>query len=101
MRKNFALVMFDLPMVTKKEHRDYACFVKQLKSDGYSMKKKSIYVKHLRGITATAEERRIRGYVPSGSVFFLTISYRTFCNMITLSGSDFDIDFLCNPIINL
>jgi CRISPR-associated protein Cas2 len=40
-------VMFDLPVVTKVQRREYAQFRKKLQSKGFTMLQYSVYAKHL------------------------------------------------------
>ena len=46
-RVMWLFVMFDLPVVTKDQRRDYSRFRKRLQSKGFTMLQFSVYAKHL------------------------------------------------------
>lgn len=39
------ILFFDLPAITKKDHREYAKFVKLIKKEGFFMMQESVYTK--------------------------------------------------------
>ncbi len=77
------LVMFDLPVDTKRARRDYTRFRKHLLKDGFTMMQFSVYIRH----TASRENadvhvRRVEMWIPDdGEVRILQITDKQFERM--------------------
>jgi CRISPR-associated protein Cas2 len=81
-------VMFDLPVLTREQRRDYAQFRKKLQSKGFTMLQYSVYAKHLP--TEDAAEP-LKDHVkaalpPKGQVRVLAVTDRQFSRMEVYFG---------------
>jgi CRISPR-associated protein Cas2 len=83
-----SLLMFDLPVETANQRREYRKFVKFLKKEGFIMFQESIYVKlsiNESGVKLLKE--RIKCMLPSkGLVSMITVTEKQFQNMDFLQG---------------
>jgi CRISPR-associated protein Cas2 len=79
------LVMFDLPVVTKQERRQYTKFRHFLLDEGFEMSQFSVYMRLCRGKEQVeARTRRIERNLPSaGKVHILSITDKQFENIVT------------------
>lgn len=82
-RSMWVVVMFDLPVDTKKARRDYALFRNFLLEDGFTMMQYSVYTRHCASQeNADVHIARIEGAVPpDGEVRVLTLTDRQFERM--------------------
>ena len=82
------LVLFDLPVIEKKERKDAAKFRNFLLDNGFSMVQFSIYTKVLSGIDACQRYYRlIESNLPkSGKVDILTITDKQYGNIKSYIG---------------
>ena len=82
------LVLFDLPVVSKAERRDYTLFRKFLINDGYDMVQYSIYGRILNGEDALEKhmKRLVINLPPKGSVRCLSVTEKQFAGMKMLVG---------------
>jgi CRISPR-associated protein Cas2 len=82
------IVFFDLPILTKKERRQYTIFRKYLLELGFIMVQKSVYSKIT--LNRTGMETVLRSLrhnkPPSGNVQILTVSERQYQNIEYLVG---------------
>jgi CRISPR-associated protein Cas2 len=72
----WVISLFDLPVQTPKQRKDYSRFRKDLLEDGFTMMQFSVYSRHCASME-NAEvhvERMIRRLPPEGEVRFLTIT---------------------------
>ena len=83
------MVLFDLPVQTKKQRRVAAKFRKFLVDDGYLMLQFSVYARICRGQDAVAKHsRRLGNALPDeGSVRSLQFTDAQFARMKTLVGT--------------
>lgn len=74
------ILFFDLPAVTKRDHREYAKFVKTIKSKGFAMLQESVYTKlSINETTVDATIRDLkRALPPDGSISCLTVTENNF-----------------------
>lgn len=83
-----SLLMFDLPVETANQRREYRRFIKFLKKEGFIMFQESIYVKlsiNESGVKLMKE--RLKAHVPSkGLVSMITITEKQFQNIDFLQG---------------
>ena len=82
------MLFFDLPSVTKKEHRDYARFVKMIKKKGFVMLQESVYTKlalNASVVNSTLIEVR-KNLPPNGCVSVLTITETQFGSIEHMLG---------------
>ncbi len=77
------VVMFDLPVDTKKAKRNYVRFRKQLLRDGFTKMQFSIYTRHCTSQeNADVHVQRVTGWVPDdGEVRVLTITDKQYERM--------------------
>ena len=77
------VVMFDLPVDTKKAKRNYVRFRKQLLRDGFTKMQFSIYTRHCTSPeNADVHVQRVTGWVPDdGEVRVLTITDKQYERM--------------------
>lgn len=80
--------MFDLPMLTSKDRREYRKFRKYLITNGFLMLQESIYSKlALNGTVANTVTRNVEENIPeSGLVQMLTVTEKQFSKMTYLVG---------------
>lgn len=92
-----SLLMFDLPVETAKDRREYAKFVKFLKKQGFVLFQKSIYCKlSVNEAAAKATEKTVKGNLPkNGVVSLLTLTENQFNSISYLLG-DYETDVLTN-----
>ncbi len=83
------IVMFDLPVTTKKKQKEAALFRKNLEKDGFVMHQFSVYMRYCASLeSAQAHQKRVRSFVPEfGRVSILTITDRQYATMINIWGS--------------
>lgn len=82
------IVFFDLPMVKKKERREYVKFRKYLLKQGFIKNQFSVYSKITLNNTATeAVIRNLRSNLPEkGNIQVLTVSEKQFQNIQYMLG---------------
>lgn len=98
------IIFFDLPSVTKTDHREYTKFVKFIKSKGLCMFQESVYTKLCLNETVVKSTMKdIKKNVPrSGYVSILTLSENQFASIETLIGAiKTDVINTDSKIINL
>ena len=98
------IIFFDLPSVTKTDHREYTKFVKFIKSKGFCMFQESVYTKLCINETVVKSTMKdIKKNVPrSGYVSILTLSENQFASIETLIGAiKTDVINTDSKIINL
>lgn len=95
------LVMFDLPVETKKERRDYSQFRKFLISDGYIMLQYSVYCRFcLNGFDVDKNIDRVKkNFHESGNIRILTVTENQFENMVLVAGSQREEEKLTDSMI--
>ena len=82
------LVLFDLPVKTKKQRHDATAFRNFLLKDGYHMLQYSVYVRVCNGVDAVQKHRaRLCGHLPDdGAVRFLVITEKQYASIEILLG---------------
>ncbi len=82
------IVMFDMPVKTKEQKKEYSQFRKKLLVNGYEMLQYSIYVRFLRSHFDTKKHiQRLEKIKPKGGdIIILQVTDHQYENMITLSG---------------
>lgn len=82
------IVFFDLPSVTKTDHREYSKFIKFIKSKGFAMLQESVYTKScLNETVVAATMKELKGHIPrSGMVSVLTITEKQFNSIENILG---------------
>lgn len=82
------IAMFDLPVLTKEDRRNYADFRKMLLREGFSQLQYSVYARFLPSEDAAEGYRRRMkfGLPPEGQVRLLTITDRQFGKMEVFLG---------------
>ena len=82
-------VMFDLPVVSKKERKDAALFRKNLEKDGFTMHQFSVYIRYCGSLeSAQVHIRRVKSMIPEkGHVSVLSITDKQYSNIIHIWGS--------------
>ncbi|MCD3245744.1 CRISPR-associated endonuclease Cas2 [Clostridium botulinum C] len=83
------LVFFDLPVVKKEDRKEYQNFRRFLLNDGYIMIQYSVYSRICNGIDGANKHiiRLKRNLPPKGSVRYLQITEKQYCEMKFLVGS--------------
>jgi CRISPR-associated protein Cas2 len=91
------LLFFDLPSVSKADHRDYNKFLKLLKKNGFAMMQESLYSKlTINQTVADATMGLIRKNLPKdGLVSVLIITEKQFSSIQQLLG-----EISCDVIMN-
>ena len=82
------LVFFDLPVITKKQRKNYATFRKFLVKDGYNMLQYSVYCRITRNHDDAQKHinRLCRNLPPEGSVRVMLITEKQYGAMEVLVG---------------
>ena len=82
-------VMFDLPVMNKKERKDAALFRKNLEKDGFTMHQFSVYIRYCGSLeSAQVHIRRIKSITPEkGHVSVLSITDKQYSNIIHIWGA--------------
>lgn len=83
------MCMFDLPVETKKEQREYRKFRKKLIQEGFCMLQYSVYVRTCPNRDYVhAIEKRLQSELPSsGNIRLVTITEKQYNDMIFLVGT--------------
>lgn len=86
----WVMVMFDLPVVTKKDRKNYTEFRKRMLKDGFTMFQFSAYLRHCPSReNADVHVKRIKKNLPSkGHVGILTITDKQFGMMQIYYGRE-------------
>ena len=87
-RTLWTIVLFDLPVKTKKDRKEYAKFRKSLQKDGFELFQFSTYMRHsFSRENAEVHKRRVRyALPPKGKVGILTITDKQFGLMELYEG---------------
>lgn len=82
------ILFFDLPSVTKTDHKEYAKFIKLIKSKGFIQLQESVYSKlSLNESVANASISEIKKHLPrEGMVSVLTLTETQFASMEHILG---------------
>ena len=88
LRSMWVISLFDLPVQTRKNRKDYARFRKDLLEDGFTMMQFSVYSRHCASIenADVHVERMGKQLPPEGEVRFLTITDKQFGRIRTFWG---------------
>lgn len=92
------LVLFDLPMETNMEKRQYTQFRKVLLNDGFTMVQYSIYMRFCRNaVDADKHIARIQQLTPNkGNIRVLCVTEKQYENMILIIGEKSPSEVLVN-----
>lgn len=84
-----SILMFDLPVVTATQRKNYRKFVKFLKKTGFIMFQESIYIKlSINEASVTSLKKTIEANLPKeGLVSMITVTERQFGNMDHFIGT--------------
>ena len=82
------MVLFDLPVLTKKDRKEYAKFRKALLKDGFNLFQFSTYIRHsFSRENAEVHKKRVKfALPPKGKVGILTITDKQFGLMELFEG---------------
>ncbi|MCD4829638.1 MAG: CRISPR-associated endonuclease Cas2 [Candidatus Cloacimonetes bacterium] len=82
------VLMFDLPVDTKRARKDYTVFRKNLLKDGFTMMQFSVMTRHCpTEENAEVHRKRVRGFLPpDGEVRILTFTDKQFGRMQVFNG---------------
>lgn len=91
------ILFFDLPSVSKSEHREYAKFIKMIKSKGFCMLQESVYTKlALNESIVISTMKEIKSKLPKeGMISVLTITEKQFSSIEHILG-DVNTDVIVN-----
>ena len=83
------LVMFDLPVISKKERKDAALFRKNLEKDGFTMHQFSVYIRYCGSLeSAQVHIKRVKSFTPEkGHISVLSITDKQYSNIIHIWGA--------------
>lgn len=100
-RRGVLFVIFDLPMNTASERKQYTVFRKSLIRSGYVYFQKSVYVKLLRNISsASSEIIKVESFAPdAGEVQTLTMNLNVFHTLYTVRGLGFRVSDFSDDIV--
>jgi CRISPR-associated protein Cas2 len=82
------MLFFDLPAVTKKDHREYSKFIKLIKTNGFSMMQESVYTKlALNESVVNLTLKTLKDNLPkNGVISLLTITEKQFNDIDLILG---------------
>ncbi len=82
------VLFFDLPSITKKDHREYSKFIKHIKSLGFCMYQESVYTKLcLNETVVNMTLKNVKDKLPKdGFVSILTLTEKQFSSIECLVG---------------
>lgn len=88
------VVMFDLPVQTKKQRKTASSFRKLLLDVGFSMVQLSVYAKYKpTGSSGISAIRKVKANIPKGGmVRLLEVTDKQWTTMLRFSGGDVDDD---------
>ncbi len=74
------MVLFDIPVVSKKQRKAATTFRKRIMADGFTMFQYSIYVRHCPSVeNANVHIKRVKGLLPDeGHVVMMTVTDKQF-----------------------
>ena len=83
------LVMFDLPVLSKKERKEAALFRKNLEKDGFTMHQFSVYIRYCGSLeSAQVHIKRVKSFIPEkGHISVLSITDKQYSNIIHIWGA--------------
>jgi CRISPR-associated protein Cas2 len=86
----WVIAMYDLPILSEEQRRDYARFRKDLMNDGFSMMQYSVYQRHCASTeNADVHIGRVQTTLPpEGEVRVLVITDKQFEKIVTFWGKD-------------
>ena len=99
-RKGVILLMFDLPMVTDTDRREYYHFRKNLKRNGFLQLQESCYLKLIRNIVNMESSIQIlKDSMPAcGNVSVLPMTLMDFKKMECIKGDPFNMPYFTDDI---
>lgn len=102
-RRGVIFVVFDLPVKTADERKQYTRFRKGLKHSGYSFFQKSVYIKLLRNTSSASNEiKKVDAIAPiAGEVQVLSLNMKSFRSLFAVRGSGFNITEFSDDVIFL
>lgn len=82
------LVMFDLPVTTKKERKHATVFRKNLEKEGFVMHQFSVYIRHCGSLeSAQVHIKRVKTLSPDiGHISIISITDKQYSNIINIWG---------------
>lgn len=92
------ILFFDLPAVTKSDHREYSKFIKVLKLNGFSIMQESVYTKlALNESVVNLTMKNIKEKLPkNGVISVLTITEKQFNDIELVLG-----EICCDTVISM
>ncbi len=92
-----SILFFDLPAVTKTDHREYAKFIKFIKSKGFVMLQESVYTKlSINETVMDATMKEVKANLPKdGMISVLTVTEKQFAAIEQVLG-EMNIDVVIN-----
>ncbi len=84
------ILLFDLPMLTKTDKRNYTRFRKALIKDGFSMIQFSAYMRFCKNaFDADKHITRVKGFAPNrGNIRILNVTEKQYEGMVLVIGSE-------------
>lgn len=92
------IVLFDLPMQTNGEKREYQHYRKLLLEDGFQMLQFSVYIRFCKNIQdASKHTARVSALTPKkGNIRILSITEKQFEDMILVIGEKIPSEYIVN-----
>lgn len=102
-REAVLMILFDLPVKTKKQRRDYRRFRGAMLKQGFTMLQESVYFKILSNVSSYASQRlELSRYKPrTGNIQFLSIPLNSFLKMDAMVGASFDFNKCLAPVLRI
>lgn len=102
-RQRFLLLLFDLPVKTRRNRSAYRRFKKLLKQDGYIQLQKSIYLKTIRNyISIPAEAGKLKSYVSSDcDIKLIPLTFSSMGKVLNICGEPWPFEELGKEMVVL
>ena len=100
-RRGVIFIIFDLPVQTVNERRQYAKFRKSILRSGYVFFQKSVYVKLLRNISSADNEiQKIDDLAPdAGEIQTITMNLNVFRTLHAVRGVEFHLSDFADDVV--
>ena len=100
-RRGVIFIIFDLPVQTVNERRQYAKFRKSILRSGYVFFQKSVYVKLLRNISSADNEiQKIDDLAPdAGEIQTITMNLNVFRTLHAVRGAEFHLSDFADDVV--
>ena len=100
-RKGVLLIMYDLPMLTGEDRKEYYHFTKKLRLQGFVQLQESCYLKLIRNTSSRNDQiNQLKFIMPKhGNVSVLPMNLSTFQEMQCMAGEPFNMELFTGDTV--